>query len=46
MPACAGMTERRRLFAMHIIPSPVFSQEDTKVSDNIILNFVLFVPSW
>ena len=30
IPACAGMTEPRRLFVVHIIPSHVFSKEDTK----------------
>jgi hypothetical protein len=30
MPACAGMTELRRLFVVHIIPSHAFSMEDTK----------------
>ena len=28
--AFAGMTEPRRLFVMHIIPSSIFSKEDTK----------------
>ena len=28
MPACAGMTDARRLSVVHIIPSQVFSQED------------------
>ena len=30
IPAFAGMTEPRRLFVVHIIPSQVFSKEDTK----------------
>ena len=31
-PAFAGMTEPRRLFVVHIIPSHVFSKELTKDS--------------
>ncbi|MGZ9257770.1 MAG: hypothetical protein ACXW50_25365, partial [Candidatus Binatia bacterium] len=37
IPAFAGMTEPRRLFVVHIIPSHVFSKEltkDTKGSEN------------
>ncbi|MGZ9174636.1 MAG: hypothetical protein ACXW52_23845, partial [Candidatus Binatia bacterium] len=37
IPAFAGMTEPRRLFVVHIIPSHVFSKDvtkDTKVSEN------------
>ena len=30
IPAFAGMTEPRRLFVVHIIPSHVFSKDDTK----------------
>ena len=30
-----------------LIPKPVFSKEDTKVSEiYVIINFVTFVPSW
>ncbi|MGZ8443905.1 MAG: hypothetical protein ACXWXZ_10945 [Candidatus Binatia bacterium] len=46
IPAFAGMTEPRRLFGVHIIPSQVFSKEvtkDTKGSEIITPNFVLFV---
>ena len=47
IPAFAGMTDRAGLFVL--IPSSVFSKEDTKitkVSDIKLLNFVSFVPSW
>jgi hypothetical protein len=46
IPAFAGMTEPRRLFVVHIIPSHVFSKEDTKFGYFFSETFVSFVPSW
>ena len=49
MPACAGMTEPRGLFVVHIIPSQVFSKEARRTRRfriKVILNFVLFVFSF
>jgi hypothetical protein len=49
MPACAGMTEPRRLLVVDNIPSHVLSKENTKSTkfgEIIFRTFVSFVPSW
>ena len=43
IPAFAGMTEPWRLFVVHIIPSHVFSKEDTKSTKFGIIVFETFV---